>query len=112
MISFKTLSHQEENDEYLLVILKKLTDLNKENKIFYYLNSNICIAIAYYHGIEIKINEFDIHILYQKNKAETVLSQSFLQKYENESKQFYESIKNKIKNDNQNDFKKIIEILT
>ena len=42
MISFKTLPY-EENEEELLILLNKLIALTLENKIHYYLNSNISI---------------------------------------------------------------------
>jgi len=109
MISFKTLSY-EENDEKLLFILKKLISLISENKINFYFNSGVAIAIAYYSNLEIMINENDISIV-SGNKNKIILNQNFLEKYKNETKNLYQLIKNKITIDRENDIDEIIKRL-
>ena len=109
MISFKTLPF-EENEEELLTLLNKLITLTLENKIHYYLNSNICVAVAYYHGVEIRIHDDHVLILGEKSQIRFILGQEFLQKNETLARQLYDAIKSKIKNDRQREIGKIIEI--
>ena len=111
MISFKTLPY-EENEEELLTLLNRLITLTLENKIHYYLNSNVAIAVAYYHGVEIRIHDDHILILNEKSKVRFILGQEFLQRNETLARQLYDAIKSKIKNDRQNEIGKIIEIFT
>ena len=111
MISFKTLPY-EENEEELLILLNKLIALTLENKIHYYLNSNICVAVAYYRGIEIRIHDDHILILNEKGKVSFILGQEFLQRNEILAVKLYDAIKNEVKNDKQNNIGKIIKILT
>ena len=99
--------------EWWQYLLTKNFLMNPEkNKIHYYLNSNICVAVAYYRGIEIRIHDDHILILNEKGKVSFILGQEFLQRNEILAVKLYDAIKNEVKNDKQNNIGKIIKILT